>query len=80
MNTSWTSAIIDVEGAFLHGKSKNGEILCIEVPEVFREWYPGNVVYRMNVPLYGTKQVAYCIIKTFARHLKNMTYNQSKTA
>jgi len=35
MNPSWTSAIIDVEGAFLQGRFKNGEILCIEVPEVF---------------------------------------------
>ena len=30
----------------------------------------------MNVPLYGTKQVAYCFFKTFAKHVKNMTYKQ----
>ncbi len=33
---------------------------------------------RMNVPLYGTKQAAYCFFKMFALHIKNMTYKQSK--
>jgi hypothetical protein len=32
----------------------------------------------MNVPLYGTKQAAYCFFKTFATHIKNVTYKQSK--
>ena len=32
----------------------------------------------MNVPLYGTKQVAYCFFKMFATHIKNATYKQSK--
>jgi hypothetical protein len=32
----------------------------------------------MNVPLYGTKQAAYCFFKTFASRIKNMTYKQSK--
>ena len=32
----------------------------------------------MNVPLYGTKQAAYCFFKTFAERIKNMTYKQSK--
>lgn len=81
MNPSWTSAIIDVEGTCLQGRFKNGEILYIEVLEGFGEWYPRNAVLRMNVPYYGTKQVAYCIFKTFAKPVKNMTYKykQSKT-
>ena len=32
----------------------------------------------MNVPLYCTKQVVYCFFKTFVKHVKNMTYKQSK--
>ena len=32
----------------------------------------------MNVPLYSTKQAAYCFFKTFATHIKNVTYKQSK--
>jgi hypothetical protein len=32
----------------------------------------------MNMPLYGTKQAAYCFSKTFVKHVKNMTYKQLK--
>jgi hypothetical protein len=78
MNRTWISAIIDVEGAFLQGHFANGEELYIEVPDGFHEWYEGDVVLRMNVPLYGTKQAAYCFFKTFASRIKNLTYKQSK--
>jgi hypothetical protein len=63
MNRTWTSAIIDVEGAFLQGRFENGEELYIEVPDGFHEWYKGDVVLRMNVPMYGTKQAAYCFLR-----------------
>ena len=32
----------------------------------------------MNIPLYVTKQAAYCFFKTLAAQIKNMTYKQSK--
>ncbi len=32
----------------------------------------------MNVLLYRTKQATYCFFKTFATHIKNVTYKQSK--
>jgi hypothetical protein len=44
----WTLEIIDVEGAFLQGKFENGDKLYIEVPDEFKEWYPGD----MNVLVY----------------------------
>jgi hypothetical protein len=66
-------AIIDVEGAFLHGCFANGEQLYIEVPDGFHEWYEGDIVLCMNVPLYGSKQAAYCFFKTFRLQIKNMT-------
>jgi len=78
MNCGWTSAIIDVEGAFLQGHFTNGEELYIEVPDGFHEWYEGDVVLRMNVPLYGTKQAVYCFFKTFAERVKNLANKQSK--
>ena len=65
MNHTWISGIIGGEGAFLQGRSANGEELYIEVPDGFHEWYGGDVVLRMNVPLYGTKQAMYCFFKTF---------------
>jgi len=68
--------MIDVEGAFLQGQFANKEELYIEVPDGFHEWYEGDVVLR--IPLYGTKQAAYCFFKTFVVHIKNVTYKQSK--
>jgi hypothetical protein len=72
------SAIIDVEGAFLQGRFANGEELYIEVPEGFHKWYEGDIVLRMNVPLYGTKQAAYCFFKTFAECVKNLTTSNQR--
>jgi hypothetical protein len=69
-------AIIDVEGAFLQGCFTKGEELYIEVLDGFHKWYEGGIVLCMNVPLYGTKQAAYCFFKTFASRIKNMTYKQ----
>jgi hypothetical protein len=39
MNHDWTSAIIDIEGAFLQGRFENGKELYMEVPEDFEEHY-----------------------------------------
>ena len=50
MNPTWTSAIIDVEGAFLQGQFANGEELYIEVPDGFHKWYQGDAVLCLNVP------------------------------
>ena len=79
MNGTWTLAIIDIEGAFLQGCFANGEELSIEVPDGFQEWYGGDIILHMNVPLYSTKQAAYCFFKSFALRIKNMTYKQSKS-
>ena len=50
----------------------------MEVPVGFEENYPCDVMLWMNVPLYGTKQAAYCFFKTFMKHVKKMMYKQSK--
>ena len=78
MNCTWTSAIIDVKGAFLQGRFTNSEELYIEVLNGFQKWYPGDMVLQMNVPPYGTKQAAYCFSKACALHIKNVTYKQLK--
>ncbi len=46
-------------------------------PDGFEDYYSGDIVFHMNVPLYGTKQAAYCYLKTFVRHIKNVMYEQS---
>lgn len=43
-NPTWMSAIINVKGAFLQGRFKNDQELCVEVPDGFKEWYPGDVI------------------------------------
>ena len=56
MNPRWMSEIINVEGAFLQGHYENREELYIEVPDDSQKCYLDDVVLRLNVPLYGTKQ------------------------
>ncbi len=72
------SAIINVEGAFLQRHFENDEELYMEVLDGFERHYSGDVGLQMNVPIYVTKQVAYCIFKTFKKHVRNMTYEQSQ--
>ena len=55
-NPIWVAEIVDVDGAFLQGRFVDGEILYIEVPAGFHEYYEDDVVFlRLNVPIYGTK-------------------------
>ena len=76
INPGWTSAIINVERAFLQGYFENGEDMYMEGPNRFEEHYSGDVVLHMDGPIYGTKQVRYYLFKTFAKQVKNMTYEQ----
>jgi hypothetical protein len=41
MNHNWVACIIDVEGAFLQGKFKNGEVIYTEVPDGMEEPFTG---------------------------------------
>ena len=36
----WYAEVVDVRGAFLHGKFKEGTRLYMEVPEGFENFYP----------------------------------------
>ena len=72
------SAIIDVKRAFFQGQFENCEELYLEVPDEFEDWYEGHVVLCMNTPIYGVELATYFFFKTFAKHIKNMTYKQSK--
>jgi hypothetical protein len=78
MNPNWVAEVVDVEGAFLQGKFTDGEELYIEVPDGFEEWYPGDVVLRLNVPIYGTKQAAACFYKRLVEKVKGRKYKRSK--
>lgn len=76
-----TSAIIDVDWEFLQGRFKNSEEMYVEVPvpDGFEGDYPGDIIIRINIPLYGAKQMAYCFFKTYTKHVKKMMSKQSKS-
>lgn len=62
MVPGWIATVINVEGAFLHGKFTNGKIIYAEVPDGVEKYYGRHedVVLLLNVPMYRTKQAAQC--------------------
>jgi hypothetical protein len=79
MNPQWVARIIDVEGAFLQGKFKNGEVIYTEVPDGMEEFYcsRADTVLLLNVPIYGTKQAANCFYDTLVKKLKEACNKRS---
>ncbi len=49
--------VVDVKGAFLHGKFDNGEKINIKIPLGFEELYDNDTVLLLKKCLYGLKQV-----------------------
>uniref|UniRef100_A0A7S2KWV0 Integrase catalytic domain-containing protein n=1 Tax=Leptocylindrus danicus TaxID=163516 RepID=A0A7S2KWV0_9STRA len=54
----WAIKVLDVKGAFLHGKFEKGRTLYMEVPQGFKNYYKNNSVLKLNKTLYGTIQAA----------------------
>jgi hypothetical protein len=48
--------VVNVKGAFLHGKFKDGEKIYIKIPLGFEEFYDNNTVLLLKKYLYGLKQ------------------------
>ena len=63
---------MDVEGAFLQGEFDDGEELYIKVLDGWEEFYPGDVVLKVNEPIYGMKQAGSCFYKTFVKRVKQV--------
>ena len=61
MNPNWIAEIMDVEGAFLQGKFKNGK--QIYGWRFQMEW---TTALQMNVPIYRTKQAGACFHRKLA--------------
>jgi hypothetical protein len=79
MNPEWEVRVIDVEGAFLQGKFQNGEEMYMEVPDGMEQYYGSrkDVVLRMMVPIYGTKQAAECFYKKLVKKAKEKGYERT---
>ncbi len=50
--------VVNVKGAFLHGKFNNGEKIYIKIPLGFEEFYDDEPVLLLKKCLYGLKQAA----------------------
>jgi hypothetical protein len=81
-NPKWIAEALDVEGAFLQGKFRDGEKIYIEVPDGMEKYY-GNrkdVALLLLVPIYGTKQAANCFYDTLVKSLESKTPYRRSTA
>ena len=78
MHKKWIAVVMDVEGAFLQGRFKDGEELYMEIPQGWEQYFPGDVVLRMNVPIYGTKQAGARFYGTLVENIKAQRYERSK--
>ena len=48
------------------------------VPQGWPEFYLGDVILHLNVPIYGTKQAGACFYITFEENIKEKNYERSK--
>ena len=51
--------LMDVRGAFLHGRFKPDERLYMRVPQGFEKWYGANVILLLLRTIYGLRQSAF---------------------
>ena len=55
---NWLGWIVDVKGAFLHGRFENNEKIFMKIPDGFQKHYPTHVVLQLIQTLYGLVQAA----------------------
>jgi hypothetical protein len=48
--------VVNIKGAFLHGKFNGGEKIYIKIPLGFKEFYDNDTVLLLKKCLYGLKQ------------------------
>ena len=71
-------AVVDVKGAFLHGKFEDGEEIFMKVPEGWEHHYPIDAVLRLLKTLYGLKQAAMAFWRELLKCMKSMQMKRSK--
>jgi hypothetical protein len=73
----WTAQLVDVKGAFLCGNFKDREVVYMEVPEGFQEFYDKYVLLLLLQRIYGFKQAAVVLWRELAKALTNMNFKRS---
>ena len=70
--------LLDVQGAFLNGRFQRDEVLYVDVPEGFKEYYPKNVLLRLVRTIYGLKQAAMQFWREMKQAFSHMEYKRNK--
>jgi hypothetical protein len=77
---NWVSGILDVQGAFLHGRFDYGETIHMEVPQGFEKHYdPMYYVLLLLKTIYGLKQSAFQFWKAILLCFASMGFKRSKS-
>jgi Reverse transcriptase (RNA-dependent DNA polymerase) len=74
----WSGFIVDVNGAFLHGKFEDKHKMYMAVPKGFEKYYGSGMVLLLLKTLYGTKQAALQFWHELLKAMLKMCYSQSK--
>jgi hypothetical protein len=76
--TSWAAHLMDVHGAFLKGKFRDGEIMYMKVPQGFEKFYPKNVALLLLRTIYGLVQAALAFWRETVAAFAYIDYIRSK--
>lgn len=74
----WYAHLMDVKGAFLHGKFEKGRRVFMKIPEGFEKWFPVGWVLELLATLYGTKQAAKQFWLELIKALKKMNFKLNR--
>jgi hypothetical protein len=69
---------MDVHGAFLMGKFRDGEVICMKVPQGFEKFYPKNVALLLLRTIYRLVQAALDFWRETVAAFRYMNYIRSK--
>jgi hypothetical protein len=76
--TSWAAHLMDVHGAFLTGKFRDGEIIYMKVPQGFETFYPKNALLLLFQTIYGLVQAALAFWRETVAAFAYMDYIRRK--
>jgi hypothetical protein len=71
----WQGQIVDIKGAFLHGKFKDSKVIYMKVPRGFEKFY--HVVLKLKKCSYGLKQAAMAFWHQLLLCMKSMGMTRS---
>ena len=74
----WAIKVLDVKGAFLHGKFEKGRTLYMEVPQGFKSYYENDSVLKLKKTLYGTIQAAKRFWIELLKVFRELKYKKSE--